>query len=55
MSASGSDWSEELERWLTPFLERLGNKTRRRMCPRYVTGLIHSEALTVPLSISKAT
>ncbi len=40
MSASGSDWSEELERWLTPFLERLGNKTRRRMCPRYVTGLI---------------
>jgi SRSO17 transposase len=29
-----------LERWLEPFLERLGNKTRRRMCPRYVAGLI---------------
>lgn len=40
MSTSGSDWSEELERWLAPFLERLGNKTRRRMCPRYVAGLI---------------
>jgi SRSO17 transposase len=40
MSESGSDWTEELERWLAPFLERLGNETRRRMCPRYVAGLI---------------
>jgi len=40
MSGSGLDWCEELERWLAPFLERLGNKTRRRMCPRYVAGLI---------------
>jgi hypothetical protein len=40
MSGSGSDWTEDLERWLEPFLERLGNKTRRRMCPRYVAGLI---------------
>jgi SRSO17 transposase len=34
------DWTEELERWLEPFLARLGNKTRRRMCPLYVAGLI---------------
>lgn len=34
------DWSEELERWLEPFLARLGDKTRRRMCPLYVAGLI---------------
>jgi SRSO17 transposase len=34
------DWTEELERWLTPFLAQLGNKTRRRMCPLYVGGLI---------------
>lgn len=40
MNGSGSDWTEELERWLEPFLERLGNKTRRRMCPRYISGLI---------------
>ena len=35
-----TDWTEELERWLEPFLARLGNKTRRRMCPLYVAGLI---------------
>jgi SRSO17 transposase len=34
------DWTEELERWLAPFLARLGNKTRRRMCPLYLAGLI---------------
>jgi SRSO17 transposase len=34
------DWTEELERWLEPFLACLGNKTRRRMCPLYVAGLI---------------
>ena len=34
------DWRKELERWLKPFLERLGHKTRRRMCPVYVSGLI---------------
>jgi SRSO17 transposase len=34
------DWKKELERWLKPFLERLGHKTRRRMCPVYVSGLI---------------
>jgi SRSO17 transposase len=34
------DWRKELERWLKPFLERLGHKTRRRMCPVYISGLI---------------
>jgi SRSO17 transposase len=33
-------WGEELEGWLAPFLARLGNKTRRRMCPLYLAGLI---------------
>jgi SRSO17 transposase len=35
-----SDWKEELGRWLKPFLDRLGHKARRQMCPRYVSGLI---------------
>ena len=34
------DWTQDLERWLRPFLDRLGHKTRRRMCPVYVSGLI---------------
>jgi SRSO17 transposase len=34
------DWTKDLERWLRPFLARLGHKTRRRMCPVYVSGLI---------------
>jgi SRSO17 transposase len=33
-------WEGELGRWLKPFLERLGHKTRQRMCPLYVAGLI---------------
>src|ERR1700741_2063516 len=33
-------WEGELERWLMPFLERLGHKARQRMCPLYVAGLI---------------
>jgi SRSO17 transposase len=40
MAHAGSDWSDELERWLQPFLDRLGNKSRRRMCPLYIAGLI---------------
>src|SRR5437667_6690489 len=28
-------WTEELERWLKPFLNRLAHKARRRMCPLY--------------------
>jgi hypothetical protein len=34
------EWTKDLERWLGPFLGRLGHKTRRRMCPAYVSGLI---------------
>src|SRR4029077_230811 len=35
-----ADWRGELARWLEPFVERLGHKARRRMCPLYVAGLI---------------
>ncbi len=34
------DWRGELGHWLKPFLDRLGHKARRRMCPLYVSGLI---------------
>ena len=40
MIGKTSDWREELDRWLKPFLDRLGHKTRRQMCPLYVSGLI---------------
>lgn len=36
----GGDWQSDLEEWLSPYLEGLGNKTRRRMCPAYIAGLI---------------
>jgi SRSO17 transposase len=35
-----SSWEDELGRWLKPFLDRLGHKARRRMCPLYISGLI---------------
>ena len=35
-----ADWTTDLERWLAPFLSALGHKTRRRMCPAYIAGLI---------------
>jgi SRSO17 transposase len=34
------DWNAELRTWLSPFLEKLGHKARRQMCPLYVAGLI---------------
>jgi SRSO17 transposase len=40
MADGMSEWAEELEDWLRPFLDRLGHKARRRMCPLYITGLI---------------
>lgn len=40
MVGSTSDWRGELGRWLKPFLDRLGHKARRYMCPLYVSGLI---------------
>jgi SRSO17 transposase len=36
------DWKSDLEEWLAPFLRALGHKTRSRMCPAYVAGLIGS-------------
>ncbi len=35
-----ADWTAALTDWLKPFVERLGHKKRRRMCPLYVAGLI---------------
>jgi SRSO17 transposase len=40
MVSAKSDWKDELGRWLKPFLNRLGHKARRQMCPLYVAGLI---------------
>ena len=36
----GTRWQADLERWLEPFIVALGHKTRRRMCPAYIAGLI---------------
>ena len=40
MVSRTSDWRDQLGRWLKPFLDRLGHKARRQMCPLYVSGLI---------------
>ena len=40
MTGTTLDWKNDLERWLEPFLDLLGDKRRRRMCPVYVSGLI---------------
>ncbi len=40
MLGTTSNWEDELRGWLKPFLDRLGHKARRRMCPLYVAGLI---------------
>jgi len=34
------DWRRDLEVWLAPFLAALRNKTRMRVCPAYIAGLI---------------
>ena len=34
------NWNTELRTWLSPFLQKLGHKARRQMCPLYVAGLI---------------
>lgn len=36
----GEDWRGELERWLAPFVAALRHKTRGRVCPIYIAGLI---------------
>src|ERR1700719_4923276 len=40
MVGTKSKWEDELGRGLKPFLDRLGHKARRQMCPLYVSGLI---------------
>ncbi len=40
MANTTLDWKDELGRWLKPFLDRLGHKARRQMCPLYVAGMI---------------
>src|SRR5213076_434008 len=45
MVGGTSDWNEELGCFLKPFLDRLGHKARRRMCPLYVSGLIPTRRL----------
>ena len=40
MNPTEQDWQVALAHWLTPFLDHLGHKARRRMCPIYVAGLI---------------
>lgn len=34
------DWQADLQRWLAPFVAALRHKTRARMCPAYIAGLI---------------
>src|SRR5258706_184913 len=40
MVGTTSYWEDELEGWLKPFLDLLGHRARRRMCPLDVAGLI---------------
>ena len=40
MEAGTPSWRLELETWLKPFVEALGDRRRGRMCPFYVAGLI---------------
>ena len=40
MNPTEQDWQAALAHWLAPFLDHLGHKARRRMCPIYVAGLI---------------
>src|SRR5260370_35037564 len=40
MAGATLDWEGELGRWLKRFVDRLGQKARRQMCPLYVSGLI---------------
>ena len=35
-----ADWEAELDAFLRPFVEGLGHKRRREMCPVYIAGLI---------------
>ena len=46
-----SDWTDELDRWLQPFLECLGHKALRWMCLLYVAGLIGPGVTLPPIFI----
>jgi SRSO17 transposase len=35
-----ADWNAALTEWLKPFVEKLGHKKRRQICPLYVAALI---------------
>ena len=35
-----ASWEDDLRGWLAPFLEHLGHKAQRRICPLYIAGLI---------------
>lgn len=37
---AATDWNAALTDWLKPFVESLGHRKRRKMCPLYVAGLI---------------
>ena len=34
------DWQADLDQWLAPFVAALRHRTRARMCPAYIAGLI---------------
>ena len=38
--SAAEGWEAELERWLGPFLARLGRKEQRRWAPVYLKGLL---------------
>ena len=40
MDGSAEGWGDELQRWLEPFLARLGRKEQRRWAPFYLKGLL---------------
>src|SRR6185436_12075718 len=38
--STGNEWEREFGRWLTPFLEALGDRRRRRWAPLNMRGLL---------------
>jgi hypothetical protein len=44
MEGATSHWEDELESWLKPFLDHLGHKARRRMCPRFALGTLWEDS-----------
>jgi len=43
-----TDWRGELDEWLAPFVAALRHKTRGRICPSYIAGLIGPGDRNVP-------